>query len=190
MTHRQRGFTLLELLVSIAISALVLTTAFAALGMLAEADARTSRRSDTDLEIDGALRLLGRDVGYAEHLAVESDRLVAVAADGTAVVWAVTPRRDELHRIEGASATDATNKADALRLDTVASPRFSARGHLLDADYRTSALLQGVTAVDWVRIERRSQTVGVRVTIQHDAEAGPDTARAVAMQLPKLATGY
>lgn len=191
MRPRQGGFTLVELLLAMAIASLVLTAAVGSLGLLAEADSRVSQRMGQRAEIRRALGLLGRDVAFASSASISGRRLLLVRADGAAVVWEFGAGSSELHRITGASASTAQAAADSQVAAGGPSPRFGRRGHLLDSDYRPSAVLQGILGGSWQPVQplQGGSVVGVRASIDHAGETGTVRSEAVAVMLPKVATG-
>ena len=78
MNRAQTGFTLLELLIALAITAVVATAAIAALNVFADADTTATRRMDRDADTDRALQLLRRDVADLRALGVRAHPVGAV----------------------------------------------------------------------------------------------------------------
>lgn len=167
MNRHQSGFTLLELLIALAITAVVATAAIAALDVFAEADTTATRRMDRDADTDRALQLLRRDVADAWRLVVQNDRVLLTRRDGTGIGWAITAGGTELHRFTGADAAAVIASTDTALAATVSAPTYTARGHLRDVDYRSSAVLQGAGRLQFAAIAPSSTTVGVQLRVQH-----------------------
>lgn len=167
MSRAQSGFTLLELLIALAITAVVATAAIAALNVFVDADTTATRRMDRDADTDRAMQLLRRDVADAWRLVVQSDRVLLTRRDGTGVGWAITAGGTELHRFPGADAAAVIASTDAALAATVTAPAYTARGHLRDVDYRSSAVLQGAGRMEFAAIAPSSTAVGVHLRVQH-----------------------
>lgn len=148
------GFTLVELLLAMTISAIVLAGAVTSLNSLAEANARASQRLDETIGIERALRLVERDVRWATSYTLTGRQLTLVLADGSAVVYDATLAADELHRSTGANQAAALLANTALGLAALTPPVFTQRGYLRDADYRSNAIVQGVRGIRWDQISR------------------------------------
>jgi general secretion pathway protein J len=80
----QSGFTLLELLVAMAVFSTLAAVAYAGLGAVSEQQQRLTARSDAFAEVQRALRLFERDVRFANHRGIRDalgSPLPAVLAD-------------------------------------------------------------------------------------------------------------
>ncbi len=86
----QAGFTLIEMLVALALFALVGLASFAVLDTVIRTRERTEGRLEAVAQIDRALILFGRDVAQSNvvGLRLEEGRLVLAGPDGSALDWA------------------------------------------------------------------------------------------------------
>ncbi|MBL8727994.1 MAG: prepilin-type N-terminal cleavage/methylation domain-containing protein, partial [Planctomycetes bacterium] len=101
MTHRgTAGFTLMELLIALALTAIVAVGALAALNTFADADQLASQRMEETVGIGRALQMVRRDVSEATALDVTATEWVITRRDGTGVAYAVAVGGTELHRFQ------------------------------------------------------------------------------------------
>jgi prepilin-type N-terminal cleavage/methylation domain-containing protein len=170
-----RGFTLLELLLAVALSAVVAAAAGVASGMFAELDMRTVQGTELRVDVQRAMELVRRDVASANTIDLRGNQIELGYDDGSVVVYAVPAGASELHRFRGAGLATLLLPLQALL--TAAAPvlQYDARGHLRDACYSATAVLQGVTAIANTPITSAldGATIGIVLRIAHpDGESG------------------
>jgi hypothetical protein len=166
----------------------VLTAGVSALAFLTEADTRTAAGLEQAVDVDRALRLWQRDLEYGSDLVlVGADRVVIRYASGAAVVWEKTPDGGELHRVSGTTEASAVAAADALGLASRVRPTRTARGLVRDADYRASAVLQGVDAVSWWRVydPTSTKTLGLKIEVRATRAGVQQHQRTIGLMLPR-----
>lgn len=179
------GFTLTELLLALALTAVVATGALVALDSFVDADRRATQKMEETIGIGRALQMVRRDVGEASALDVAGNTWVVTRRNGTAVGYAIAVGGTELHRFEAATPALATSLAQAAASAVVPTVNHSPRGHLKDSDYRDAAILQGVQRITGTAVERSGSTLGVNVVVQ--SRSNQDT-QCVAVSLPLLET--
>ena len=81
------GFTLVELVLAMTIAAFVTTSAVAALGLLGEADVRTTQRMEETVGVQRAMFVFRRDLADAAQIDVAGARCLATLRDGTTVAY-------------------------------------------------------------------------------------------------------
>jgi prepilin-type N-terminal cleavage/methylation domain-containing protein len=181
------GFAMVELLLAMALTAIIATAALAALNVVVEADARAIQRSGLATDVARALALLQRDVRYATAIDVQTGQWTFSQGNGTSVVYALAAGGTELHRYATSNLAATLLVVQALLLAVGTSPQYSARGHLRDDTYEPTAVIQGATNVRIAtfRAARINRPIGVQVAVDH---AGPDgvttTTSCVATSLP------
>jgi prepilin-type N-terminal cleavage/methylation domain-containing protein len=186
MKHRiTAGFTLIEMLMALALTAIVATAALVALDTFVDADREATQRMEENVGVGRALQQLRRDVADATALDIRADRWVVTRRDGTAIAYTVAVGGTELHRLEGTDAANAAAKADADLAAVMTAPTYSARGHLRDTDYRAHAVLQGVRSIVGTAVVQSGSTLGVNVTVQHGRG---ESTQCLAMSIPLMET--
>ena len=163
MIPRATGFTLLELLLAITLTATFLAAAMASIDLFVAADRTAIRGYELDAEVQRALRLLDEDVQQAVSISDGVRSITIERSDGTFVAWVRPTGDQELHRLTDVSALAVDARANSLLLDLV-PPEFDARGRLRDASYRSSAVLQGDHA--WSLTSVTSALDGARIGLQ------------------------
>lgn len=181
---RNAGFTLVEMLMAITITATVALSAMAALDQLTDADARATEHMECSIGVYRALQTLRRDVTDAASLDLATDRLLVTRTDGTVVAYTLYADSTELHRVVHASAL----LVPLLVVDTVGNVGYGPRGHMRDGDYRADAIVQGAKRIDLVAVRgpRAGTLIGVKVSVYHSTAQGPQTAEALAMCLAQV----
>jgi prepilin-type N-terminal cleavage/methylation domain-containing protein len=179
------GFTLLELVLALALTALVATAAIATLNTFADADQKATQRMEQSTGTDRALLMLRTDIGEAVALDFYGDHWVVTRRDGSAVGYAIAVGGTELHRVTGANAAATKGLANAAASAATAAPGYSARGHLKDSDFRAQAVLQGARSITVSDVTRSGVTLGVQVVVT--GQDGQST-RCLAMSVPLLET--
>ena len=185
--RRARGFTLVELLLAMTLAALVLASGFAALNFLGEATARATLGVEQAIGVDRTLRTLQNDLAYAAAVTfVDADTFVIRNADGTAVAYHRDPAGTELHRLTAASQLAAILAVTTLSLTLAGPAALTAAGNLRDVDYRSSALIQGMSGIDWWFLPdaARTQTIGVKMEIRYLHDRLLRSTQAVGLLLP------
>ncbi|MBL8749553.1 MAG: type II secretion system protein [Planctomycetes bacterium] len=179
---RQDGFTLLELLLAVAMLAGVAVAAMAALEQLTDADARATQNIESTVGVYRALQTFRADVAYSANIEVTDSRCIVTQADGTAVDYTVLAGGSELHRNVYASRL----LVPLLVVDALTPASYGARGHLKESDFRTAAILQGTRAVSFEPIlgRRTGTATGAKVLILHTTSHGKQIANACAMCWP------
>lgn len=177
---REAGFTLLEMVMAIAITATVAVSAMAALDQLTDADARATEHIESTVGVYRALQTFRRDVADAASLTVAADRVLVTLSDGQVVAYTLLAGATELHRVVYASSL----LVPLVVLDTTGGAvGYGPRGHIRDGDYRAAALVQGAKLIEYVPIRgpRSGATIGVKVSIYHSTSHGRQIAETAAM---------
>lgn len=182
----QHGFTLVELLLAVALTAVVASSALGALGMFAEADTKLRTGVEAEVDVGRALRLLQQDVAHATTLEVTATGCTATRADGTAVAWVVTAGGSELHRLTGASLLALLLPVQTLLTTVTPAAEHDARGILRDDSYRSAAVLQGVGGIAVTALDSPvdGETIGVHLRILHATANGSRRTAGTAVSLP------
>lgn len=154
-----QGFTLIELLLAMSVGTLVLIAAVTALNFSTQADATMTQALEMRIGIDRTIQSVLDDSAYAQSLDTTADRLILENPDGSTVVYERTPSGDELHRVTGSSRATAEAAADALGLAIAMPVALTRRGLLRDADYRATAVIQGLDSVTWVILQDPGNSV-------------------------------
>lgn len=165
MRTADAGFTLLELLIAVAISAMVALAAIATLNAFTEADVAATGAIEETAGVNRTLQSLRADVGNAQTLRVAADRLVLTMPDGTGIAWLLAAGDTELHRLTAADAAAAEALADATVAAATSPATFNPRGHLADKDYRATAVLQGMARIAITAVAPGGSTLGARITV-------------------------
>ncbi len=179
MNSRQDGFTLLELLLAVAMLAGVAVAAMAALEQLTDADARATQNIESTVGVYRALQTFRADIAYASNLEVSDSRCIVTKADGTAVDYTVLAGGSELHR-----SVYATRLLVPLVLVDLLTPAsYGPRGHIKESDFRAAAILQGAGSISFepIRGLRTGSTTGAKALIRHATSHGKQMANACAM---------
>ncbi len=183
-TRTNAGFTLVEMMMAMAITATVAVSAMAALDQLVDADARARQNLEDAVGVWAALQSLRHDVVHCKALTVRANECQAVQHDGSVVVYRVFAGGTELHR------TVAANLAavPAMPADSLAPIGYTARGHMRDADYRADAVLQGARSITFLAIAgpRSGDIVGLKATIAHVSPHGKQITDGIAASLALL----
>lgn len=163
---RSRGFTLLELLLAMTMTAMVMAASMVAVDLFTAADRTAITGYELDTEVQRALRLLQDDAHEAVAITTDVRSLQFERADGKYVTWLRPPGDEELHRLSGDSRL-AVDAAASELLTTVLPLKYDTRGRLRDDSYRPTAALQGdhefslQTVTSW----RNGTVVGIQATI-------------------------
>ena len=181
------GFTLVELLAAVTLTAIVAASAFAALDLFVEADLRAIDATQRTIDVDRALHLLRRDVAMATSLDLRSTELRLEHPDGAAIVYAFPGAGTELHRLAGAGLASLLVPLQNLLLAGETAVTYDERGHQRDGTWSASAVLQGLTGITVAPIRARlgGAVIGVvvRVTWPGDGAAAVTATAAVALPL-------
>jgi len=181
-----RGFTLVELLLAMALTAVVASSALGALGMFAEADTKLRTGVEAEVDVGRALRLLQQDVAHATTLDVTATGCTLTRADGIAVAWVVTAGGSELHRLTGANLLALLLPIQTLLAAATPAADHDARGILRDGSYRSAAVLQGVSGIGVTTLNSPvdGETIGVHLRILHATANGSRRTATTAVSLP------
>jgi prepilin-type N-terminal cleavage/methylation domain-containing protein len=181
-----RGFTLVELLLAMALTAVVASSALGALGMFAEADTRLRTGVEAEVDVGRALRLLQQDVAHASTLDVTASSCTLTRPDGTAVTWVATTGGTELHRLTARNLLSLTLPVLTLLATTTTAAQYDARGMLRDGSYRSSAVLQGIRGVAMTALTSPvdGEEIGVHLRILHATADGSRRTAGTAVSLP------
>ncbi len=163
--HAAVGFTLMELLIALALTAIVATGALAALNTFADADRQVSQRVEETVGVSRALQMVRRDISDAIALDLTATEWGITRRDGTGVAYAVAVGGTELHRFQDTTPAAALSSARAAALAVVTAPSYSPRGQLKDSDYRVQAVLQGVKSITGTAVVRSGSTLGINVVV-------------------------
>lgn len=183
--HHAAGFTLMELLIALALTSVVAVGALAALNTFTDADRLASQRMEENVGIGRALQTVRRDVAEATSLDVTATEWVITRRDGTGVAYALAVGGTELHRFQAATPAAAASDARAAALAGTTAPTYSARGHLKDSDYRAAAILQGVSTITGTAVTRGGSTLGIEIVV---GSVKGETTKCLAMSMPLLET--
>ena len=164
MTAPTAGFTLLELLLAMTMTALVMASSLVTVDLFTAADRSAISGYELDTEAQRALRLLAEDAQDAVAITTGVRSLRFERAGGKFVTW--VSGDEELHRLTGDSSL-AVDPAVMLLLNDLVPLQFDARGRLRDGSYRESAVLQGphAFALQMVTSARNGAVIGVQVAI-------------------------
>lgn len=183
---KAHGFTLVELLLAMALTAVVASSALGALGMFAEADTKLRTGVEAEVDVGRALRLLQQDVAHATALDVTANGCTLTRADGSAVAWVVTAGGSELHRLTSTSLLALLLPVQTLLAAVTAEAEYDERGILRDGSYRSAAVLQGVggIAVTALTSPLDGDVIGVHLRILHATADGSRRTAGTAVSLP------
>ncbi len=170
----QSGMMLLELLLAMSIAAIVLTGSLATLQTIADANSATTQTFELTSGVQRALRAITREIRDANGLMLAGKRVTVARGDGRYSIFEATADGKELHEFNSSSSLGARAIAFFASIDTFSSSRMSDRGYLLDTDYRTTALVQGIAGVTWVPIydPGDARFIGLKITVGFQTEAG------------------
>lgn len=179
MNARQDGFTLLELLLAVAMLAGVAVAAMAALEQLTDADARATQNIESSVGVYRALQTFRTDVADASNIEVDESRCIVTRTDGTAVDYTVLASGSELHR----NVYVTRLLVPLVVVDALTAASYGPRGHIKESDFRAAAILQGTRSVSFEPIlgPRTGGTTGVKASILHATSHGKQMANACAM---------
>lgn len=166
--RRDAGFTLVELLLALALTAVIAASALAALEMFVEYNTRSLETLETQIDIERALHLLERDVVEADTLTFGTRQLTLARADGTVTAYAFPLSGYELVRVVAANQADMTTKLAVAQLASVA-PAYDSRGRLRDGSYNANAIVQGATgiAINQIVSARNGAPIGASVRVDY-----------------------
>jgi len=183
---KDAGFTLVEMLMAITITATVAVAAMGALDQLTDADARVTERMESTVGVYRALQTFRRDIADAQDFSVAPERVLVNRPDGSVVDYRLLASSTELHRV----VWDNALLVPLLVLDTVSSVTYGPRGHLRDSDYRPEALVQGAKSIAFTAINgrRTGRPIGVKLSVLHRTSHGPHYADALGLCLAQLET--
>jgi prepilin-type N-terminal cleavage/methylation domain-containing protein len=167
------GFTLVELLLAMTLTAVVAMASLGALSLFVEADSKAVQDTEQCLDVARALQLFGRDVRAATNLTVAAQSWTLDCADGTVIVYSKSVDSAALHRLTGASAGALATQLGTLSLAVAGAPQYSTRGHQQDSSWSSTALVQGARAivVTPLNSSRDTTLIGLQLEVTF---AGPD----------------
>lgn len=168
-TSRARGFTLLELLLAVALAAVVAAAASAAMGLFAELDLRAVQGTELRVDVQRVLQMVRRDVALANTIDLQPNQLQLGYDDGTVVVYAMPPGGTELDRFSAVGIASLLLPVQTVLTSIATPPQYDARGHLRDAWYAATAVLQGAQGMSGstIRSALDGEVVGVVLRIAH-----------------------
>lgn len=181
---RDDGFTLVELLLALALTAVIALSALAALEMFVESNARSIETMETQIDIERALHLLERDVVEADTMTFGVRQLTLTRRDGTVTGYAFPLSGYELLRIVAASELELTTKLLVAQLASTA-PQYDSRGRLRDGTYNADAVIQGATkiAISQIVSARNGTPIGASVQVGYVAGGVARTSACAATSL-------
>lgn len=152
----QTGFTLLELIVAVAVFAVVATMAYSGLDLLLRSRERLEQASERQRAIDLAVLSLERDLRQALPRPIRGaygDEQPAMTGNGVAAEWTV---------LDLGSARDGVRmEATRVRYAVVDGALWRARDAVLDRSPRETArsrrLLEGVERLSWRYLQSARQ---------------------------------
>lgn len=179
------GFSLIELLLAVAIAALVASSAIASLNLFVEMDSRAVQRTEIEIDVDRVLQRVRQDVATATALTLTSDQLQLTQRDGSVVVYAIPAGGTELHRLTAGALLSLLVPLQTLLLGGAVTPQYDARGHLRDATYRATAVLQGVAGIAAapIRAALDGEVIGVALHVTHAGASGAVVSSCAAVSL-------
>ncbi|MBL8754932.1 MAG: prepilin-type N-terminal cleavage/methylation domain-containing protein [Planctomycetes bacterium] len=166
------GFTLLELLLAVTLTTALMASAFAAADLFARADHAVIEGDERAVDVDRALRFLRSDFEHAGSFSLGSDQLTIERTDGDCVAWLALATGEELHRIDATSPAELTTRVAVVRALGPRQIRRDGRGHLPDAAWSDTAVLQGGFALTFseVKCAYDAAFVGLQVRLQWDID--------------------
>ncbi len=181
---RADGFTLVEVLLALTLTAVVAASALAALQMFVELNTRSIETMETQIDIERALHLLERDVVEADTLTFGVRQLTLTRPDGTVTAYAFPLSGYELVRIVAANQTEMTTKLAAAQLASTA-PQYDSRGRLRDGTYNAAAVIQGAAkiAINQIVSARNGAPIGASVQVGYVSGGVARTAACAATSL-------
>ena len=188
------GYTLVELMMALALASLVALAGLAGFDSMAHLNSEELATTHRMAEAQRALRSVLREVRHAESIELIDPRLVLRRSDGSYLAYERTATADELHFAEGATqsaAVDALVTLGVSGFDPLAPPR---NGIIEDTDYRSSAIVQGLTGIGWSAVSDVAGTasVGLKISFSVASATGVETVQgtAVSYELLEASHGY
>ncbi len=126
----RKAFTLLEVLISIALMGIVLVALFSSVEILQDSNQHLSKQLEKTKKITEATQVLYRDILSSDgNLTITKDEFTRLCMESTAntlyalprakVCWVVMKEKNSLVRVEGTEYTLPTRSEDRVEVDTV-----------------------------------------------------------------------
>lgn len=181
-----RGFTLVELLLAIALAGLLATASIASLNLFVAADQKAITHAELGVDVTRVLHRLRRDIESASSIDLQARQWTFRHADGTNIIWAVPPGDTELHRFTGNDLLALLVPVQTLLLSVAPAPAFDARGRLRESSYSATAMLQGpfTVAARTITSPHNGEVIGAAIEIRYDAGDVRGSQSCVACSLP------
>jgi prepilin-type N-terminal cleavage/methylation domain-containing protein len=181
-----RGFTLVELLLAMALAALLATASVASLNLFVAADQKAITHAELGVDVTRVLHRLRRDIESAASIDLQARQWTFRYADGTNSIWAVPPGDTELHRFTGNDLLALLVPVQALLLSVAPAPVFDARGRLRESSYSATAMLQGdiVVAAQAITSPYNGNVIGASIEIRYGAGDSRKSQSCIACAMP------
>jgi len=126
----RKAFTLLEVLISIALMGIVLVALFSSVEILQDSNQHLSKQLEKTKKITEATQVLYKDILSSDgNLTITKDEFTRLCIESTAntlyalprakVCWVVMKEKNSLVRVEGTEYTLPTRSEDRVEVDTV-----------------------------------------------------------------------
>ncbi len=163
MTRASLGFTLLELMLALALTATLMVSSVAAVNLFVAADKSAIEGFEFGVDVSRALRQVREDTEQAASISIGVRTLSITRTDGRCVAYALPAASLEVHRFTGNNAV-TVDAAAAAALLAVRSIDRNDRGLLRDASWSDTAILQG--AFNWTQTAFKSRLDGTVIGLQ------------------------
>lgn len=170
MTRCTAGFTLLELLLALALTAVVATAALASVNGFVEADQRSSTRLEDTASIACAMQLLRRDVGDAASLTFSTipsgqSWWMVTRLDGITVAYAVSKNGVDLYRWQGTDPGTLAALAHTAANKHAPTMQVRTGKHMADIDYLPAAVVRGAASIVATPVSLETSTLGLSLVV-------------------------
>lgn len=172
MTRASLGFTLLELMLALTLTATLMVSSVAAVNLFVAADKSAIEGYEFGVDVSRALRQVREDIEHAASISIGVRTLSITRTDGRCVAYAIPATSLEVHRFTGNNAV-TVDAAAAAALLAVRSIDRDGRGLLRDTSWSDTAILQGTFT--WTMTAIKSPldgtVVGLQVVITYPVDA-------------------
>ncbi len=147
--NRQKGFTLIELIVSLAISVALIGGTTAAIFQVFEVGEKSKSHMSAAEEVENAGYWIGRDSQMAQSISL-SDDAGTVETEVLTLRWVGWPREEGNEQcIDSYEVAYSYDNNQIWRREKVTTEKYDSNGHFIEATESTSSLLvaQNITAL-------------------------------------------
>jgi prepilin-type N-terminal cleavage/methylation domain-containing protein len=153
-SHSSRGFTLIELSISLALASFLALGTLAALDSLAQQGAALDGASTGEALARRGLARLEQELFLARTLRFDGEQLLLQRDDGGWSGYQRSRGRTQLHRVEALDELGARAALAELGLERSGAEPLLDAGLLPESAFRESALLLGMREISWSLEER------------------------------------